>query len=268
MSNTTFFTGDNAYIVTDGRIARMVDHQSASLTGQAWDKFYAANMTPRSSTSFEDESEIRIENEYTPKVRIQKQSSETTTDAGGNETHERLNGAVFRLYKTSTSGETTTKLYLQAAESTTESDLWKNDTDKAKTFTTAKDSSEDSLGDGIAFLVSLPTDSNTTYYLEEYKAPDGYNKIGDIAFKVRTNGTVTLVDSKGTDRMADADEGVELTFIDPYYTFIIDDDPGVALPETGGPGTLIFTVLGLFLILTAGILLGRRGYLVGRRTKK
>lgn len=262
-TNTTFFTGDNAYIVSDGRIARMVNRESASLTGQGatnntWDKFYSARMVANSDGSSVDESEIRIENDYVPKIKIQKQSSETTTDAGGNESHTRINGAVFRIYKKSTT-EPSVKLYLQDTPSTVEGDLWKGDTDNAKQFKTAKDTSVENLGDGIALLTSLPTDSSTIYYLEEYKAPDGYNKISDIAFKVRSNGTVTLVDSGGTDRMAEADEGVELTFIDPYYTFVIDDDPGFVLPETGGSGTKIFYMIGGLLALGTVLFAALRG---------
>lgn len=249
-SNTTFYSGDNVYVVSDGRIARMVNHQSASLSGQTsndkWDKFYAAHMAAGSDSSFVDESEIRIENEYTPKIKIQKQNANTTIDVDENETHERLNGAVFRLYKKNGA----TKLYYQNVSNLSGSDLWKSDGSQAKTFTTARD---ESLGDGIAVLDILPSDGTTTYYLEEYKAPDGYQKIGDIAFKVRSNGTVALVDESGTDKTVSADDKVQVSFIDPYYTFIINDDPGTALPETGGSGTRVFTILGLILIAGAGI---------------
>ena len=38
----------------------------------------------------------------------------------------------------------------------------------------------------------------------------------------------------------------------------IENEPGAALPNTGGPGTRIFTILGSILILGAGVLLWRR----------
>ena len=39
---------------------------------------------------------------------------------------------------------------------------------------------------------------------------------------------------------------------------IINQQPGVELPSTGGPGTRLFTILGLVLIAGAGVLLLRR----------
>ncbi|MBQ9662305.1 MAG: LPXTG cell wall anchor domain-containing protein [Oscillospiraceae bacterium] len=43
---------------------------------------------------------------------------------------------------------------------------------------------------------------------------------------------------------------------------LVKNTPGVALPNTGGPGTRIFTILGSILILGAGVLLWRRRRLI------
>lgn len=51
---------------------------------------------------------------------------------------------------------------------------------------------------------------------------------------------------------------VSLTFIDPYYTFIINDEPGFALPITGGKGVYIFYAVGAAIIICAVVLLIRR----------
>lgn len=247
LNNTSFYTGDNAYVVSDGRTARMVNRESASLgsvnSTDTWDKFYAGHMSAESNSSFTDESEIRIENEYTPLIRIQKQSSETTTE-NGNETHERLNGAVFRLYKK----DGNSKQYYQS------DGKWNASEDTAKTFTT----SGNGENKGIVDLDSLPIDGNTIYYLEEYKAPDGYNKISDISFKVRTNGTVGLVNESGVDKSASETDKVQITFIDPYYTIIINDDPGFILPITGGKGIALFAMMGMLLIAIAGVLYAKK----------
>ena len=42
---------------------------------------------------------------------------------------------------------------------------------------------------------------------------------------------------------------------DTEDTLKIENEAGAALPNTGGPGTLIFTILGGILILGAGVLL-------------
>ena len=44
--------------------------------------------------------------------------------------------------------------------------------------------------------------------------------------------------------------------------YIINNIAGVALPNTGGPGTRLFTILGSILILGAGVLLWRRRRLI------
>ena len=36
------------------------------------------------------------------------------------------------------------------------------------------------------------------------------------------------------------------------------NNPGVALPSTGGPGTKLFTILGLAMMMGAGVMLFRR----------
>ena len=40
--------------------------------------------------------------------------------------------------------------------------------------------------------------------------------------------------------------------------FTIKNEPGAALPHTGGPGTGIFTILGSLLMVGAGLLLWRK----------
>ncbi len=247
LNNTSFYTGDNTYVVADGRTARMVNRESASLGSangtDTWDKFYAGHISAGSNSSFTDESEIRIENEYTPLIRIQKQSSETVIE-NGSETHEKLNGAEFRLYKKNDN----TKQYYQ------DNGTWAASETDAKTFTTAGEGENK----GIANLDSLPIDGSTIYYLEEYKAPDGYRKISDISFKVRANGTVGLVNERGVDQTSSAEDEAQITFIDPYYTIIINDTPGSILPVTGGTGIALFTMMGALLIAIAGVLFAKK----------
>ncbi len=71
-----------------------------------------------------------------------------------------------------------------------------------------------------------------TYYLFETEAPKGYNKLGNTL-------ELTIDDFSHTD-----DEVI-----------VIENESGVVLPETGGIGTTVFTVLGISLITLAGVML-------------
>ena len=92
-----------------------------------------------------------------------------------------------------------------------------------------------------------------TYYLQEIKAPDGYNLPADadatttveIVATYKADGTIDLENQsvivKGNGRM--------------YVTADIANKPGPVLPSTGGIGTTIFYVLGGILTVAAIVLL-------------
>lgn len=54
----------------------------------------------------------------------------------------------------------------------------------------------------------------------------------------------------------------EMISPDSGNEFTIENEPGAALPNTGGPGTRLFTILGAVMICLAGVLLWRRQNLV------
>ena len=90
--------------------------------------------------------------------------------------------------------------------------------------------------------------SDTEYAIVEVDSPDGYVITNDtpVKFKV-TSGELT-------DKTMIA--GVE--YASEGNDFIIPNTPGAALPNTGGPGTRLFTILGSILILGAGLMLWRK----------
>jgi len=93
---------------------------------------------------------------------------------------------------------------------------------------------------------------NSRYKLEEKEAPAGY-------VLVETPWYIT-VDSSGS-------ASLQLTYkmasdAENNNSFYIENEPGAALPHTGGPGTRLFTILGSILILGAGVLLWRRRRLI------
>jgi len=102
--------------------------------------------------------------------------------------------------------------------------------------------------DGVVRFVGL---GSGEYTIEETKTPDGYNKISPITFTI------------GFD--ADPDEGEvhwSTTSGDATYNpatglfeITIENNQGTELPTTGGIGTTIFTIVGLVLIIGAGVTL-------------
>ena len=93
-----------------------------------------------------------------------------------------------------------------------------------------------------------------TYYLEEIKAPDGYNKLKNpvpVEIKAAYN-------EDGTLKTDDADFKLkpDTTKNNHYYQLqSIANKAGAVLPSTGGIGTTIFYVLGSILALGAAVLL-------------
>lgn len=149
-----------------------------------------------------------------------------------NATSKRLKGATFILYKDK-DGQ---KLYYKQ-DTATKAVTWTENKDNATKFTTGED--------GKATFKGL---EEGTYYLEETKAPDGYNKLKEdvkveITATYKENGE--LYNSSATS--------------DNYGQYIqvqsIANKAGAVLPSTGGIGTTIFYVLGSIMALGAAVLL-------------
>ena len=99
---------------------------------------------------------------------------------------------------------------------------------------------EDGEDKGKATISGL-TDGD--YRLKETKAPSGYIPLGgNIDFTV-TDGAVTFTDTDA------------VTYSAEDQTFTVGNKAGLALPTTGGSGTLAYTAGGLALILLAAVLL-------------
>lgn len=93
-----------------------------------------------------------------------------------------------------------------------------------------------------------------TYYLEEIKAPDGYNLLNQmIAITINPDNSNSGVVSamKGTSPLNVTADDKEANL----YVITITNNPGVVLPSTGSTGTTIFYILGSILVIGAGILL-------------
>ncbi len=95
---------------------------------------------------------------------------------------------------------------------------------------------------GSATITGL--DGGTTYYLEETVAPEGYNKLSSRkAFTIDSSNLKATYDQEN-DNAYQPGTGVQIV-----------NKTGSVLPETGGFGTVLFTLIGSILIIGAGILL-------------
>lgn len=100
------------------------------------------------------------------------------------------------------------------------------------------------------------------YYLKEIKAPDGYNVLPDeVSFTIIAT-TVNNQDWKFTPSEALKDLQIKVNVqtnqgntSNGIVNLQVENNKGSQLPETGGIGTTIFYVVGVVLMLGAGVLL-------------
>ncbi len=117
---------------------------------------------------------------------------------------------------------------------------------------------EDLVTDGTGLLPNINMDNLSvgTYYLTETQTLDGYEKLSeDICFTIGKDGTVVINSGAPAEWLSKTDYANGHV----SYTLTVKNSMGkYELPSSGGPGTTIFTVIGLLLILTAGTLLVTR----------
>ena len=92
--------------------------------------------------------------------------------------------------------------------------------------------------------------------LEEVIAPDGYNKLTyKVKLEVSNKSAVISAVTDPSTTINIADETADNKLL---YTFTVHNSNGVELPNSGGPGTLIYTLGGLMLILASAMMYGFR----------
>ena len=134
----------------------------------------------------------------------------------------------------------------------------------SKTLSDVKDKETDTYPLNGSFTFSdLPAGY---YMIEEIAFPDGYIKLNDNPrIEIGEDMKVYLLDSDGQRISGNATEIIRVmpvTETQPNNIIRIGNEPGAALPNTGGQGTRLFTILGSIMILGAGVLLLRRRTLI------
>ena len=147
-------------------------------------------------------------------------------------------------------------------------DLYSLNADTGATDPGEAIATEFTAGSGTASFADL---TYGYYAVQESTTPEGYVKVGSDTFyiKVSEEGVALLhpVSGKGPAEWASVQqEGIVRDFTYTAgglnATAVVDNVPGAALPNTGGPGTRLFTILGSILVLGAGVLLWRRRRLI------
>lgn len=167
---------------------------------------------------------------YSFSFDIVKTKSESSQGSGS---YELLDGAEFALYDAQTDGNLIPLVK--------DGDNYRVATIKESTANGFKSATIVAKG-GQATVIGL--DANTTYWLEETKQPDGYNKLdGRVEVRIEDSNISTTLTDASTD-WEDGDGGVHII-----------NKTGAELPTTGGMGTTIFYVVGSILLGSAVILL-------------
>lgn len=128
---------------------------------------------------------------------------------------------------------------------------WTNDINNATTLK--------SDANGLFKVIGL---DDGTYYLKETKAPNGYNILkNDIKVQIEAN---TTNGQNGNGKVTElqalnvkVNDGTENSgnFLTGIVNITVENNQGSILPETGGIGTTIFYIVGVVLVLGAGVLL-------------
>ena len=238
---------DDAVTVFGQEIGSVIAHTRVYKVGNA------ETSDSASATVLEGErTHVMITNTYNerlPGIRIVKIDEATR----GNTPLTKLAGAEFTLYRY---GGPTSAVYTVFPDS------------EAGVKTTS------AVIDETFGTVIYPELPDGQYKLVETKQPAGYvkNEVNDVYFDI-VNGVLTRYRTPYSGEARNAEDAISetqnvalvtyhLESEDPdlYATFTVGNTPGVALPSTGGPGTVWLTILGMMFVMAGGmgILLQRK----------
>lgn len=151
-----------------------------------------------------------------------------------NSEHKYLEGAEFDLYTTESGGNKIPLIALKDENGYKVYRVATAEEAKASDFVSAK------IQAGKVIIKGLDLDK---YYLEETKAPNGYNQLpARVAFSV----SGTTADDVSVDGEI---------YQTPDHGLVVVNNTGNELPSTGGIGTMLFVLIGSMMVLGCGVLL-------------
>lgn len=187
---------------------------NTAINNKAYLKYGNNQQTTESTTSV-----------FTYQIPVYKYTGEV-----GNE--QALSGATFKLYKEKKDDKNLLKFDNKA------NDVYKYNPSTEETTT--------SLVSDDSGYIRLDGLSAGTYFLEETKAPNGYNKLENPIKVVVTQGT----DGKPVIHVDDDTDRVD--------TVKVKNNTGTILPSTGGMGTTLIYLVGGALVLGSGFVLANK----------
>ena len=253
VADTTTGEGDTGFTVTFG------DLKTAVPTAKAGDKVivrYKATLQPGAAIWTNDNpagniNEMKLifsNNPYdtnskdeTPADKVVVFTYELDVNkVDGTNTNVTLAGAEFKLWKD--------KDKSQAAKITNGKFVeWVTETETVKGTTLTTNSGGNIQIQGL---------DSGVYYLEETKAPAGYNKLEDL-IKVTLTSTMLPNVTQKWDGTVDGSNKIQIAqgtdTAQDGNTIVVTNNKGSNLPETGGMGTTVLYVAGAAIVLIAGI---------------